>query len=223
MRRILTPLFALVLAGLGAAQTPAAAADAAPAPAAPPAAAPAPAAAPPAAPGAPAQPTAAQAAAAQAAANLAVNETIGDWTLRCFRVEAIAPCDIIQVASQQETQRRVLLVSIAHVPSSNVYWMQVVVPLAVSLAKGMSVAAGEQSLTGLKFSRCERDGCYVEIQVPEPTIQALSALEMPSSITISAYGNDQVANLPLSVNGFAMAITRLRTEARIRARNPPAQ
>ena len=159
---------------------------------------------------------------ADAAANLAVSEMIGDWTVRCFRIQAIAPCDVLQIASQQETQRRVLLVSIAYVPSQNVYWMQIVVPLAVALAKGMTIPAGDASLTGMKFTRCERDGCYVEGQLPDPTVQALRGMES-TTINIVAYGNEQQANLPLSLNGFGMAIDRLRTEARQRATNPPAQ
>jgi invasion protein IalB len=154
-------------------------------------------------------------------ANLVVNEMIGDWTLRCFRIEAIAPCDILQLASQQETQQRVLLVSIAHVPSTNVHFMQIVVPLSVALAKGLTLAAGDNTLTGVKFSRCERNGCYVEIQVPEPTIQALTGMEGSTSITITAYDTNRPVNLPVSLNGFSQALTRLRVEARQRATNPP--
>ena len=155
--------------------------------------------------------------------NLAVNEMIGDWTLRCFRIEAIAPCDILQVASQQETQRRVLLVSIAYVPSSNVYGAQIIVPLSVALSKGMTIAVtGDTSLTALKFSRCERDGCYVEIQLPDTAVQALRMMEGSTTITIGAYGSEQNATLPLSLNGFAMAIDRLRAEARTRAVTPRA-
>jgi len=158
-------------------------------------------------------------------ANLVVNESIGDWNLRCFRVQAIAPCDILQLASQQGTQQRVLLVSIAHVPSTNVYFMQVVVPLSVSLTKGMTIAAGEGTLTGVKFSRCERTGCFVEIQVPDATIQALSAMQGQTTVSISAYETNANVSLPISLNGFTQALTRLRAEARQRATAapPPAQ
>jgi invasion protein IalB len=159
---------------------------------------------------------------ADAATNLAVSEMIGDWTVRCFRIQTIAPCDILQVASQQETQRRVLLVSIAYVPSQNVYWAQVVVPLAVALSKGMTIPAGDATLNAMRFTRCERDGCYVEQQLPDAAIQALRGMES-TTINIVAYGNEQAANLPLSLNGFGQAIDRLRTEARQRATNPPAQ
>jgi invasion protein IalB len=159
---------------------------------------------------------------ADPANTFAVSEMIGDWTIRCVRVASPAPCDILQVASQQETQRRVLLVSIGYVPSQNLYAMQIVVPLAVALSKGMTIPAGDASLQNLRFSRCERDGCYVEGQLPDATVTALRGIES-TTINIFAYGNEQPANLPLSLNGFGMAIDRLQREARQRATNPPAQ
>jgi invasion protein IalB len=216
----------LALAGVSAyaqTETPAAA-PAAPAAAAPaaPAAAPAPARPAPAAPARAAAPAPAQQANPQ---DLTVNEMVGDWTIRCFRVQAIAPCDMLQVALQQNIQpaRRVLLVSIAYVPRNDAYVMQIVVPLGVAVPKGLNLAAGTASLNGMKFNRCERDGCYVEGPVPAATIQALAAAGAKSSVTITAYQENRTATLPVSLTGFADALNRLRMHARDKAVNVPGQ
>ena len=170
-----------------------------------------------------AQPAANAAAPAQqlAGANLAVNEAHGDWSVRCFQIQSIAPCDILQLANNQDTNQRVLLVSIAFIPSRNSYFMQVIVPLGVALARGITLAAGENTLTGVKYSRCERDGCYVEVALPEPTVASLSSMTENTTITIIPYGQGDPITLPLSVNGFSEAIGRMQAQARQRATNPP--
>jgi invasion protein IalB len=176
-----------------------------------------------AAPAAPAQPRPAAAAAAQpqlqqaTASNLTVNELIGDWNVRCFAVKAVAPCDVLQVASQQETKQRVLLISIAYVPSRDGYLMQIVVPLGVAVSKGLSLAAGSNSLNGLKFNRCERDGCYVEAPLANETVQALTAPGQTSAVSIQAYADSKAATLPVSLKGFGEAIGKMRTYARQKA------
>ena len=161
---------------------------------------------------------------AQAAnSNLIVNEGVADWTVRCFQVKSIAPCDIVLVASNKENGQRVLLVSIAYVPSKDSYVMQMIVPLGVSFAKGMSMEAGAKTLTGVAFNRCENDGCYIEMAVPTETIQALMAVGKTSNISLTPYGKTNVVKLPLSLNGFADALNKMKGYAKDKATNPPPQ
>jgi len=154
--------------------------------------------------------------------NLVLNEAQEDWSVRCFRVDSPAPCDVLQVGTSSETQQRVLLISIAYVPSRDAYAMQIIVPLGVELSQGLTLAAGEASLTNLPFTRCERDGCYVETALPQPTIDALSAMTANTTISIIAFNEDQTLELPFSVAGFAAAMARMREEAENRAVEPPA-
>jgi invasion protein IalB len=181
--------------------------------------APADAAAAPALPAAPPAPAATQPAVDP---NLVVNEPHEDWSVRCFRVESPAPCDVLQVGTSSETQQRVLLISIAYVPSRDGYAMQIIVPLGVELSQGLTLAAGEASLTGLRFTRCERDGCYVETGLPQPTIDALSAMTANTTITIIPFNEEETLELPFSVAGFSAAMARMREEAEDRAVEPPA-
>jgi invasion protein IalB len=207
--RLVTPLTALLLLSAAAAPAPA------PAPTAPPPAA--------AAPSAPATDPAAAAAAA-AAAQFSVNTPVGDWAVRCAltTVKSPAPCDVIQLTVNQDTKQRIMSFSLAYVPSRDAYAMQVIVPTGVALSRGMSLAAGERALNGVRFNRCERDGCYVEMLVDAPTVAALSAAGKSTTVTVIGYGQFNEYKLPVSLTGFPEALDRMKGLSRERAIAIPA-
>ncbi len=153
--------------------------------------------------------------------NLIVNENYADWNVRCFQVKSIAPCDMVLVASNKDTGQRVLLVSIAYVPSKDSFAMQMIVPLGVALSKGMSLGAGAKPLANVAFNRCERDGCYVEMAVPNDTIQGLATAGASTNILLTPYGKTEIIKLPLSLNGFADALNKMKGYAKDKATNPP--
>ena len=189
-------------------------ASAAPAPAAPPPAA-APAGTPPADPNAPPAP------------QFSINEPIGDWAIRCAltTVKSPAPCDVIQLTVNQDTKQRIMSFSLAFVPSREAYALQVIVPIGVALAKGMTIGSGDRPLNNVKYNRCERDGCYVELLVDMPTIAAMSAAGgqgKTTNVTVVGYGQFNDINLPISLNGFPDALTRMRTLSQQRAVAIPA-
>jgi invasion protein IalB len=167
-------------------------------------------AAPPADPNAPPNPAAQQ---------FSVNQPIGDWAVRCAQttVKSPAPCDVIQLTVNQDTKARIMSFSLAYVPSRDTYAMQVIVPTGVALQRGMTLALGEQALNGVKFTRCERDGCYVESLVDAATVSALSATGATTNVTVVGYGQTNEVSLPISLNGFGDAMNRMRTLARDRA------
>ncbi len=154
---------------------------------------------------------------------LLVDEAYEDWIVRCFDVQVIAPCDVLHVAISRDTQQRVLSVSIAYVPQNDAHVMQLILPLGVAISKGATIVAGENTLSGIKFARCERDGCYVEVPVPTALIESLSMIEGSTTITIWAYIEDQPIDLPLSLNGFAEAIAAMQEYARANAVARPLQ
>ena len=155
--------------------------------------------------------------------NMLVNELHGDWSVRCFNVESQAPCDILQIGTNSETEQRVSLTSIAYIPNTQSYAAQIIVPLGVTLARGLSLEAGDAPLVGMRFNRCEVDGCYVEIAFPQATIDALTTLTENTLITVIAYGQGDTLELPFSITGFAEAIEHMRAEADDRAVAPQPQ
>src|SRR5262249_38029640 len=145
-------------------------------------------------------PAPAPAAGAQQDPNAPVlSEPYDDWTLRCFNVRGPAPCDILQVAVNRQSQQRVLSASIAYVPERSAYAVQIAVPLGVTLAKGMTLNAGDHTLKNVHYTRCVRDGCYVEILVDDPTIQALAKVGQATQVIVYPYGRNTDAKLPLSL------------------------
>ena len=178
----------------------------------------APAAAPP-----PADPAAA--AQAQAAAQFSVNQNVGDWVVRCVvtTVKSPAPCEVLQVTVNKDTKQRLSSLSLAYVPSRDSYAMQVVVPTGVALSKGLLLGPTTQ---GMKFTRCERDGCYVETVVDNTVVQTLGKAGKATNIAVVPYGKADQIKFPVSLTGFTEAMDRMKSYSKDRAvalPPPPAQ
>jgi invasion protein IalB len=170
------------------------------------AAAPAPAAAAPAA--APADPNVQQ---------FSINQNVGDWVVRCVltTIKSPAPCEVMQTTVNKDSKQRISSLSLAYVPSRESYAMQIVVPTGVALAKGLTVAP---ALNGVKFTRCERDGCYVEMLIDNATVTSLGNGGKATNIAVYGYGQqDKAITLPVSMTGFPEAMDRMKTFAKDRA------
>src|SRR5262245_23809681 len=148
-----------------------------------------------------------------------VNTPVGDWAVRCAQtnVKSPAPCDVIQLTVNQDSKARIMSFSLAYVPSRDTYAMQVIVPTGVALQRGMTVAAGDRAMQGIKYTRCERDGCYVEALVDAAAVTALSAPGVTPNVNVIGYGQTNQVTLPISSNGFADALNRMKGFARERA------
>lgn len=144
-------------------------------------------------------------------------QSFGDWTVRCFNVKAPAPCDMIQIAVNKDKKQRVTSVSLAYVPSRDNYAAQVIVPLGVSFQSGLTLASGDKKIEGLKFRRCENDGCYVETGLAKGAVESLQYGGDKGTITVALYKNTKPINLPMSMKGFVQAASKLKELARTKA------
>lgn len=176
-----------------------------------------------AAPPPPADPAAA--AQAQAAAAFSVNQNVGDWVVRCVQttVKSPAPCEVLQVTVNKDTKQRLSSLSLAYVPSRDSYAMQVVVPTGVALSKGLLLGPSTQ---GMKYTRCERDGCYVETVVDNAAVQTLGKAGKATDIAVVPYGKSDQIKFPVSLTGFTEAMDRMKSYSKERAvalPPPPAQ
>jgi invasion protein IalB len=153
---------------------------------------------------------------AAAAQQFSINQNVGDWVVRCVltSVKSPAPCEILQSTVNKDNQQRISSLSIAYVPSRESYAMQIVVPTGVALAKGLTLAP---SLNAVKFTRCERDGCYVEMLIDNTAITSLAGAGKSATIGVVGYGRDNEIKLPVSLTGFPEALDRMKTFAKDRA------
>src|SRR5206468_1563366 len=125
--------------------------------------------------------------AAPAAPQFSINQNVGDWVVRCVltTIKSPAPCEVLQVTVNKDNKQRLSSLSIAYVPSRDAYAMQVVVPTGVSLAKGLVLGTAPN---GMKFTRCERDGCYVEAVIDNAVVTTLGKAGKATNIAVVAYG-----------------------------------
>jgi invasion protein IalB len=153
---------------------------------------------------------------AAAAQQFSINQNVGDWVVRCVltSVKSPAPCEILQSTVNKDNQQRISSLSIAYVPSRESYAMQIVVPTGVALAKGLTLAP---PLNAVKFTRCERDGCYVEMLIDNAAITSLAGAGKAATIGVVGYGRDNEIKLPVSLTGFPEALDRMKTFAKDRA------
>ncbi len=156
------------------------------------------------------------------AQQFSINQSVGDWVVRCIAtaVKSPAPCEVMQTTVNKDTKQRISSFSIAYVPSRDAYAMQVVVPTGVALSKGLELGT---AMNGVKFNRCERDGCYVETLIDANAINALTAAGKSTTIKVSSYGPEgKEIPLPVSLTGFPEAMDRMKGLAKDRAIALPA-
>ncbi len=142
---------------------------------------------------------------------------VGDWFVRCFPVQSPSPCDIFEELDDQRTRQRVLAMSIAYVPSLDRHALQITVPLEVSIPKGVTIQAGSFTSPVLKYRRCDRNGCYVEMAVDNSLIEALTRGGNDGKVNVVSDGGRSFG-LKFFLSGFAEAHDSMVAQARAKAK-----
>jgi invasion protein IalB len=111
----------------------------------------------------------------------------------------------------------VLSLSIAYVPSLDRHALQVTVPLEISIPKGLTIQTDSYTSPVLKYRRCDRNGCYVEMAVDNGLIESLGKSGPAGKINIVADSGKSYA-LNFSLKGFAQAHDDMASQARAKAK-----
>jgi invasion protein IalB len=144
-------------------------------------------------------------------------KNVGDWTVRCFPIQSPSPCDIFQEQDYQKTGQRVLSISIAYVPSMDKHAIQISVPLDISIPKGVVLQTDTYTSPVLKYRRCDRNGCYVEMAVDNGLVEGLAKSGPEGKVNIAA-DNGKNYTLKFSLKGFAQARDDMVAQARAKAK-----
>ena len=131
-------------------------------------------------------------------------KTVEDWFVRCFPIQSPSPCDMFQELDNRETRQRILSLSIAFVPSLNRHALQVTVPLDIAIQKGVVLQTDSYTSPMLKYRRCDRNGCYVEMAVDNALVEGLAKSGAAGKVNIVA-DNGKAFSLNFSLKGFAAA------------------
>ncbi|MFO1247282.1 MAG: invasion associated locus B family protein [Alphaproteobacteria bacterium] len=167
-------------------------------------------------------PAAAPAAPAAPASNKPEVNTVQDWAVRCFPIQSPSPCDMFQELDNQRTGQRVISMSIAFYPSLNRHALVVAVPLEVSIPAGLKLQTSTYTSPMLKYRRCDRNGCYVELAVENNVIESLARSSGDAGKIVIAADSGKVYNLNFSLKGFSAAHDDMVTKARAKAKTPAA-
>jgi len=157
------------------------------------------------------------AAPAPAAAGQPELKRIDDWLVRCFPVASPSPCDMLQELDDQRTRQRVVSLSIAFYPSLNRHALQISVPLEISIPKGLKIQTDTYTSPVLKYRRCDRNGCYVELAVDNGMIEALAGSSGGAKVIIAA-DNGKTYPLAFSLKGFSAAHDDMVAKAKAKAK-----
>jgi len=141
---------------------------------------------------------------------------VQDWFVRCFPADSPNPCDMFQELDSQTTKQRVLLLSMAYIPGLDRHVLQIVVPLDISIPKGVTVQTDSYTSPVLKYRRCDRNGCYVELAVDNAMVESLTKATS-GKVNIVA-DNGKTFALNFSVKGFAAAHDDMVSQARAKAK-----
>lgn len=150
-------------------------------------------------------------------------KTVEDWQVRCYPVQAVAPCDMLQEQGDPQSGRKVLSLSISYVPSMDRHALIVSVPLDVSIPKGVVLQTDSYTSPILKYRMCTRDGCFVQAPVDNDLVASVAKSSGDGKINI--VGDDgKPYSLKFSLKGFAQAHDDMVAQAKAKAtKQPPAQ
>lgn len=138
-------------------------------------------------------------------------QVFGDWTLRCLA----AGCDMIQVLTERENGVQVGSLSIAYSTEQARSAVQIVAPLGVHLPTGLTISADDLMVAGVRFTRCEVQGCFVEARLGDDMLAAMRAA--PSMTLGFGLDVEQTVSVDVGLDGFTEAYDALLAEMAARA------
>jgi invasion protein IalB len=148
-------------------------------------------------------------------------KSFGDWTVRCYPVSSPSPCDMYELLANKQTNQRVMSLSIAYMPAGDKHVIQIAVPLGVLIPSGMVIESDTYTSPMLRYRRCDRAGCYVEMIFDNDAVTSLGAATGAAKIKIVADGG-KVFEIPFSLTGYTDAHGAMVDLARKKTAKPAA-
>jgi invasion protein IalB len=154
--------------------------------------------------------------------NTTVTDTkaVGDWTVRCFSVASVSPCDMYQEAQETSTHRRVLGFSLAYVPKDDKHVVDIAVPLGISIPAGAIIKTDAYTSPRLGYHHCDQAGCYIEGVMPNDMVASIAKSGPDATVNIQSDDGKDFA-LKVSLNGFASAHDAMAALAKTKAKDTP--
>ncbi|HHQ68939.1 MAG TPA: hypothetical protein ENM98_01340 [Halothiobacillaceae bacterium] len=125
-----------------------------------------------------------------------------DWLHICVEQRNQEICFIQQVLAEDDPRQPPLLTARIFADDSD--WLQLILPLGVSLPDGILFAVDEGNERILPYQVCGVEGCLVEIELDNALLELLRG-GREANILFRGYGQDDTFGLNLSLMGFTAA------------------
>lgn len=140
------------------------------------------------------------------------------WSVRCFPVNSIAPCDVWEATVIRKTGQFALSVSVAYVPSQDAQFIQFKVPLGVDFASGAKFISDGYTSELLRYDNCDRDGCSLVVPQGSAIVTAMKS-QSKATVRVVMYRGKPLV-IPIPLKGFGDALTEMMELARQKAATP---
>jgi len=137
-----------------------------------------------------------------------INETFGDWTVKCAIADNSKRCGFSQEQGNSQTGQRLFVIELQP-PADGQTNGVLLLPFGLKLDDGVKLKLDEQNLgQGARFSTCVPAGCLVPVSFP--TV-ATDALKKGTSLVITATrdGDGEAPTFAVSLDGFTAALNRV--------------
>ena len=148
-------------------------------------------------------------------------KTVEDWQVRCYPVQAVAPCDMLQEQGDPQSGRKTLSLSISYIPSMDRHAIILSVPLDVSLPNGVVIQTDSYTSPPLKYRMCTRDGCFVQAPVDNDMVASVAKSSGGGKVNVVGDDGKKYA-IPFSLKGFSQAHDDMVAQAKAKATKPAA-
>lgn len=136
-----------------------------------------------------------------------VDETIGDWQMRCVKTEdGNDPCQMYQLMSDSEGTP-VAEISIFRLPEGGraMAGATIIVPLETSLPQQLTIQVDANTARRYPFAFCNPIGCFSRVGLVADEVNSFKRGNAASLSIVPALAPDQTVELKMSLNGFTAA------------------
>ena len=142
----------------------------------------------------------------------------GDWIQRCTPnpppgASPPAPgeqtaCFLVQTASDQNTRRPLLKITVGFFGPQRQAGAVVAMPLGVPLARGLRISVDGKEIDTVPFQVCETEGCQAFVPMKDAMVAAFKAGTTAQASVESNQGQD--FSVPISLKGFTAGFTAIQ-------------
>jgi invasion protein IalB len=166
----------------------------------------------------PAQQQPTQQQAPQPGAGADAGQRHGDWVQRCTPnpppgASPPAPgeqaaCFLVQTASDQNTRRPLLKITVGFFGPQRQAGAVVAMPLGIPLARGLRISVDGKEIDTVPFQVCEAEGCQAFVPMEDAMVAAFKAGTTAQASVESNQGQD--FSVPISLKGFTAGFTAIQ-------------